>query len=106
MDDGRIPIDLTEEHAPAEDDARSYVREDGTLVIDILVDPSCGATADGRIIVCAPGQSPYRYEPPLVPADDGLKPEVQLGDNAKVAASVESGLHGSPQATIALKIKF
>ena len=71
------------EHAPAGEDERSYTREDGTLVINILVEPACGESTEREIVVCAPGQSEHRLNAPEPPAEEeGFKPEVQVAPNA------------------------
>jgi len=74
MDDGeRIPIDLAYEVAgeaaaqPA--DPRTTLREDGTLVIDILAPQPCASapSSDEEITVCAQasaGQQPLAPPPP------------------------------------------
>jgi hypothetical protein len=107
LDDGRIPIDITEEHAPAETDAHSYLREDGTLVIEIPIDQPCGASSEDEIVVCASDGSEHRLvRTPPPPADEGFKPEVQLGENAKADLRATPGRDGAVQAMVNLTIKF
>jgi len=108
MDDVRVPIDLTEEHAPGEGDQRSVVKQDGTLVINILLDSACTPNSEGEIVVCAPRQSEHRLDPvPAPPAEEGFKPELQLGGNATVGARAETdGQSGAERVMVDLKIKF
>jgi hypothetical protein len=72
QDADRIPIDLGYEVAAEADmppDQRTTVREDGTLVIDILAPQPCApdpSTGD-EIVVCAPAQEgtpPVEAPPP------------------------------------------
>ena len=67
----RIPIDLGYEEAAeaAVQDPRTTVREDGSLVIDILVEQPCTPATEGEIVVCAPAGdgSPYLPPPPPPP---------------------------------------
>lgn len=107
MDDGRVPIDLTEEQAPAEVGGKSYTREDETLVIDILVERPCGESSEHQIVVCASDQSDHRLnapEPP--PAEEGFKAEVQLAPGAKAAVRAEPGRHGAVRAMANVTITF
>ena len=107
MDDGRIPIDITEEHAPAETSGHSYVREDGTLVIEIPVEQPCGESTEREIVVCAPDGSGHRLNraaPP--PTAEGFKPEVQLGKNAKAGLQATPGRDGAVQGMVNLTIAF
>lgn len=107
MDDGRIPIDLTEEHAPAAADGKSYAREDGTLVIDILVEQPCGESSEREIVVCASDGSEHRLRAPDPrPAERGFKPEVQLAPNAKADLRATPGRDGAVQAMVNVTIKF
>ena len=107
MDDGRIPIDITEAHAPAETDPHSYVREDGTLVIEIPVEQPCGVSSEREIVVCASDGSEHRLNrTPAPPADERVKPEVQLGENAKADLRATPGRDGAVQAMVNLTIKF
>jgi hypothetical protein len=87
------PADLApvEVSAPAEQAERTTVKQDGTLVIDILVPPPCDAAAAeaDEIVVCAHNSTAQR-----IPGADGtfteggFEPEVQLapGVTAKVRA--------------------
>ena len=107
MDDGRIPIDLTEEHAAAETEAASHLREDGTLVIEIPVERPCDASGAGEIVVCASDGSEHRVDPaPAPPAGDVPKAEVQLGENAKAGMHATQGRYNAVQAMVTLTIKF
>ncbi len=95
------------EQVPAAEDPRSYTCEDGTLVIDILVEQPCGESSEREIVVCASDGSQHRLnapEPP--PAEEGFRPEVQLGENAKVVLRAEAGLDGADRAMVDLTIKF
>ena len=94
------------EQAPVAEDQRSYTREDGTLVIDILVEPPCGESSEREIVVCAPERSVQRYDPPDPPPQEGFRPEVELGENAKAAVSARPGRDGAVQAMIDLTIRF
>ena len=107
MDDGRIPIDLTEEHAAAGTEAGSYLREDGTLVIEIPVEQPCGASSEGEIVVCASDGSEHRIDQiPAPPAKEGFKAEVQLGENAKADLRATRGRYNAVEAMVTLTIKF
>ena len=70
MDDAeRIPIDIGYDvSAPAEQasDPRMTLREDGTLVIDILAAQPCAPdpTTDDEIVVCATAPEQARELPP------------------------------------------
>ena len=111
MDDAvRIPIDLGYEVAAAEADAssslhRTTVREDGTLVIDILARP-CEPSADGEIVVCAApeGQVPVVPAPPLEPL---LMDEISEALTAEVGP-VELGPGTRPDGTVGFgaRIRF
>ena len=69
----RIPIDLGYEEASAAaaaeqpSDLRMTVREDGTVVIDILADQPCVPSSEGEIVVCAPTVDGAQYLPPPPP---------------------------------------
>ena len=94
------PVDVApvEVSVPAEQAERTTVKQDGTLVIDILVPPPCDAAAAeaDEIVVCAPNPAAQR-----IPgadgtfAEEGFKPEVQLapGTTARVRGETapESG---------------
>ena len=95
------------EQAPAAEDQRSYTREDGTLVIDILVEPPCGESSEREIVVCAPERSVQRYDPPeRQQQEEGFKPEIQLSENAKANMHAEPGRDGAVEALVELTIKF
>jgi hypothetical protein len=95
------------EQVPAAEDQRSYTREDGTLVIDFLAEPPCGEGGEREIVVCAPGEVVQRYDPPEPPPqEEGFKPEVQLGENAKAGLSAKPGRYGAVQAMVDLTITF
>lgn len=90
--DAELPITApAAEQVAAGELQRSHVREDGTLVIDILAKPPCGTGGDGEIVVCAPGQSPYRYDPaPEPPPAQVPRAELQVGENTTVRARAET----------------
>ena len=107
MDEAAQVIEPAREVAPAEGDERSYVREDGTLVINILVEPPCRTSSEGEIVVCAPGETPYRYDPPEPPAEVGVRPEVQLGPNTMLRARAETdAMTGADRVMVDLIYKF
>ena len=107
MDDGRFPIDITEEHAPAAANGQSYLRADGTLVIEIPVEQPCGESNEREIVVCAPDGSEHRLSrTPPPPTGEGLKPELQLGENAKAKMHATPGRDGAVQAMLNLTIRF
>lgn len=86
-----VTVEQAEAQTPGDAAAQSYVKEDGTLVIDILVREPCGAGHTGDIVVCAPDPAEHRPEgavPP--PAQPGFRPEVQLAPNAKAGVRVET----------------
>lgn len=71
MDDAeRIPIDLGYEVASTARaaDPRTTVREDGTIVIDILAPQPCAPepTTEPEIVVCAPAPDGGRNKPRLL----------------------------------------
>ena len=70
------------------EEARSHTREDGTLVI----------ASDGS------EHRPDAPDPPL--ADEGFKPEVQLGESAKAGLRAQPGRHGAVEALVNLTITF
>ena len=94
------------EQAPAAEDERSFTRGDGTLVIDILVEPPCGESSEREIVVCASGEDVQRHYPPEPQQEEGIKPEVQLGENAKAGLRATPGRDGAVQAMVELTIKF
>ncbi len=108
MDEPAQIVEPAGEIAPAEGDERSYVREDGTLVINVLFDPPCGTTVEGEIVVCASGESPHRYDPPPEPpAEEGVRPELQLGQNTKLRARAETdSMTGADRVMVDLIYKF
>lgn len=107
MDDAGLLVELAEERAPVEGDERSYVKENGTLVINILADPRCGASTGPEIVVCAPDPAEHRLNAPQRPAEQSFKPELQLGENAKARARVEKdGLTGADRVMVDLVVKF
>ena len=94
-------------HAAAPADApRSHLREDGTLVLDILIDPPCGEASTREIVVCAPGETVQRYDPPDPPPHEPLKAEVELSENAKVSVRGQPGREGAVEAVVNLTIAF
>jgi hypothetical protein len=107
VDDPGQVIAAIEEHAPAEGDERSYVREDGTLVINILANARCNASTGTEIVVCAPDPTEHRLNAPEPPAEEGFKPELQLGENTKARARVEKDvLTGADRVMVDLIVKF
>ena len=107
MDDPGPAIAAIEEPAPAAGGERSYVREDGTLVIDILATARCSPSTGPEIVVCAPDPLEHRLEAPQRPAEESFKPELQLGENAKARARVEKdGLTGADRVMVDLIVKF
>ena len=107
----RIPIDVGYDVAAPADASRAQttVREDGTVVIDILVQPSCDPAVDSdEIVVCAPNPASQR-----LPGADGafarggLKPEVELAPNATAKVRAESvPATGADRAMIDLTYRF
>ena len=104
------PVDAAsvEASAPAESADRSYVRQDGTMVIDILVAQPCEPAADAdEIVVCAD-----RAADPIPGADgtftdEGFKPELQLAPNVKARARGESDPNsGADRAMIDVIYRF
>ena len=107
MDDVRLPIDISAEHSPAETGGNTYLREDGTLVIEIPVEQPCGESNEREIVVCGPDGSEHRLNrAPPPPAGEGLKPEMQLGENAKAGLQATPGRDGAVQAMVNLTIAF
>lgn len=86
----------------------SYVTEDGTLVIDILVPQPCGASTEQEIVVCAPDQGQHRLNAPEpIVEGEGFRPELQIAPNAKAVLRAETdGLTGAERVMIDIKIKF
>ena len=107
----RIPIDVGYDVATpaAAGLARTTVREDGTVVINILVqDPCDPAAAPDEIVVCAPAPAS-----PPIPGADGtftqgdFKPEVQLAPNIEAKARAESDpMTGADRAMIDFTARF
>jgi hypothetical protein len=95
-------------HAPVRQGDRTSVREDGTLVIDILIDPPCGLSTGREIVVCAPGQSEHRLHAPINRwAHQRFRPEIRLGRNGTVGLRAETdGASGADRVMVDLKIKF
>ena len=107
MDDGRVPIDLTEEHAPAEAAGGSYTAEDGTLVIDILVNPPCGESSEREIVVCGSDGSEHRPDAPAPPPqEEPPTAEFEISENAKVGVRAQRGRYNAVEAVVSLTIKF
>lgn len=101
------PMDVS---APAEPADRTTVKSDGTLVIDILVSPSCDAAAaePDEIVVCAPDPDAQR-----IPGadgtftDGGFKPEVQLAPNATARVRGETDtVSGADRAMVDVIYRF
>ena len=112
MDDAdRIPIDVGYEVAARADasNSRTTISEDGTIAINILVQPPCDPAVEAdEIVVCAPG--PASRE---IPGSDGtftqggFKPEVELAPNATMKARAESDpMTGADRAMIDLTYRF
>ena len=95
MDDAdRIPIDVGYDVAAPADasDSRTTVRDDGTMAINILVQPACDPAGEAdEIVVCAPGPASQQ-----IPGSDGtftqgsFKPEVELAPNATMKVRAET----------------
>ena len=113
MDDAeRVPIDLgyqvaSAPGAAAPSDPRTSVRDDGTVVIDILAPQPCEPepSTDDEIVVCAAGPAAEQASaPPSVPS-----PMEQLGAalNAKIGP-VELGSidRGDGTRAFGLRIRF
>jgi len=86
------PIDVApvEVSAPAALADRTTLEPDGTLVIDILVRPTCAPAMEDEIVVCAPDAAQ-----PLPGADgtfttEDVKPEIQLAPNIRTRARGQS----------------
>ena len=94
------------EQVPAVEEQRSYTRENGTLVIDILVEPRCGESTEREIVVCAPGEDVQPYDPSPPQQEEGFKPELQLSENAKVGLRAQPGRDGAVEALVNLTIAF
>ena len=73
MDLPQQAIEQPAQAAAPSEDPRSRMREDGTLVIDILADPPCGEASAREIVVCAPGEAVQRYDPPEPPQQKPAK---------------------------------
>jgi len=89
MDDAvRIPIDLGHVNAEAEKGARSThrvtEREDGTLIIDILVTPSCEPATGGEIVVCAAAEGTQRYFPSSTQAPESSTAMDRIGEALRI----------------------
>ncbi len=94
------------EHAPAAGDPRSHLREDGTLVIDILAAPPCGESSDREIVVCAAGESGQRLEGDDPPSDGPEPLKVQLAPNLTAGPRTEAGRDGEVRVMIDLTLRF
>ena len=106
MDLPQQAIEQPAQAAAPSEDPRSRMREDGTLVIDILADPPCGEASAREIVVCAPGEAEQRYDPPEPPQQKPAKAEVQIGENAKVGVHAEPGRYGAVEVLVTLTVKF
>ena len=105
MDLPAPPAEQIAEQVAAE--ARTHTREDGTLVIDILVDPPCGESSEREIVVCASDSSEHRLDAPdPPPAEEGFKPEIQLGESAKAGLRAQRGRYNAVEALVTLTITF
>lgn len=77
------------------------------LVIDILVDAACGESSEREIVVCASDGAEHGLEVPDPPsAEEGFRPEVQLGEDAKAGLRAQPGRNGAVEAVVTLTIKF
>lgn len=94
------------EHARAAGDARSHLREDGTLVIDILAAPPCGESSEGEIVVCAEGESDQRLDSEDPPRDGPAPLKVQLAPNLTAGPRTEGGKDGEVRVMIDLTLRF
>jgi hypothetical protein len=103
-----LPVPATEPVAEqVSEEVRSHTREDGTLVIEILVDPPCGESSEREIVVCASDGSEHRLEvPDPPPAEENFKPEVQLGESAKAGLRAQPGRDGAVEAIVNVTVKF
>lgn len=106
MDLPQQAIEPPPEAIATADEARSELREDGTLVIDILIDPPCGEASGREIVVCAPGQEAQRHETPDAPQREQPKAEVQISESAKVGVHAEPGRYGAVEALVTLTASF
>ena len=106
MDLPQQAIEPPQEAIAAADEARSELREDGTLVINILVDPPCGEANADEIVVCAAAQDVQRYEAPDARKREEPKAEVQISEKAKVGVHAEPGRYGAVEALVTLTVKF
>jgi len=109
MDDlPALAVPEAAEHAAAEISERSYQREDGSLVIDILIPASCGESNEREIVVCASDGSEHRLPAsiPPPPPEQGFKPEVQIAPNAKARMRAEAGEGGADRMMADLVVKF
>lgn len=96
------------EQTSAADDPRSYVRADGTLVIDILAKVPCGPASEGEIVVCASAAQSEAADPaPAPPAEVGSKAEIDLTDSVKLRARGETdSASGADRLMLDVVIKF
>ena len=80
-------------------DDRTTLRDDGTLVIDILVRQPCGESSENEIVVCAPDPEVHR----LAELDE---PEVKEPPRAEIAlgANAKAGLRAATETIQGTKI--
>jgi hypothetical protein len=107
----RIPIEVSYDVAASADPtlARTTVRADGTVIINILVQSPCDpAVEPDEIVVCAPDSA---SQP--VPGTDGafaqggFTPEVELAPNVMAKARAETDpLSGADRAMIDFTYRF
>lgn len=90
----------------AAEDRRSHLRADGTLVIDILVDPPCGEASAREIVVCAPAEVVQRYDAPDPAQREPAKAELQLSEKAKIGVHAQPGREGAVEALVTLTVRF
>jgi hypothetical protein len=103
-----LPVPTAEQFVEQlSEEARSHTREDGTLVIDILVDPPCGESSEREIVVCASDGSEHRLDAPdPPPPEEGFKPEIELSEDAKVGLRAQPGRDGAVEAVVNLTVRF
>ena len=86
MDDAeRIPIDLGYEVVVLNEEAvapgfAGSAREDGTIILDILVRQPCGTATNAEIIVCAVAEDGAGYLPGTPPVPVSSTATDRIGD--------------------------
>ena len=109
MDDAeRIPIDIGYDVAAeaAASDPRTTVREDGTIVIDILAPQPCApepATGE-EIVVCAVADDEARYLPGNLPPPPSTTAMQEVSEALSVKdGNLQAGLISQGQVGVRLK---